>query len=78
MKGQMSAEMLILIVVVLALVAIVATQLLNTAEKSSQKIESQSQAIMEKTDAAVKVKSGGFCVKDEECLGGKCFENACD
>jgi uncharacterized protein (UPF0333 family) len=78
MKGQMSAEMLILIVVVLALVAIAATQLLNTAEKSSEKIESQGQAILDKTDAAVKVKSGGFCVKDEECLSGKCFENACD
>ncbi len=78
MRGQMSAEMLILIVVVLALVAIVANQLLNTAEKSSEKIESQGQAILEKTDAAVKVKTGGFCVKDIECLSGKCFENACD
>ncbi|MBI2079876.1 class III signal peptide-containing protein [Candidatus Micrarchaeota archaeon] len=76
-KGQLSAEMLILIVVILAILAIVATQLLNTAQKSSEKIESQSTAILEKTEKAVKGKEGSFCVNDDECLSGSCIDNTC-
>lgn len=78
MKGQLSAEMLILIVVVLAVVAIVATQLLKTAEKSGEAIDAQSQAILDKSEAAIKAKKGDFCVKDEDCLSNKCFENSCN
>ena len=36
-KGQLSAEMLILIAVILAIVAIVATQLIGTAQKPAKK-----------------------------------------
>jgi archaellum component FlaG (FlaF/FlaG flagellin family) len=38
MRGQLSAEMLILIVVVLAIVAIAASQLLNTAKQTAGNI----------------------------------------
>ena len=45
MKGQMSAEMLILIVVVLAVVAILAMQIINQAKQSSKSIEDSSNKI---------------------------------
>jgi len=78
MKGQLSAEMLILIVVVLAVVAIVATQMINTAQKGSEKIESQSNSILEKTEVVVKAKKGDFCVEPKDCATNNCFANSCD
>ncbi|HIH22988.1 TPA: class III signal peptide-containing protein [Candidatus Micrarchaeota archaeon] len=71
-KGQLSAEMLILIAVILAIVAIVATQLIGTAQKTSEKIEVQSAAILEKTEQAVKGKGGDFCVDDIDCQSNSC------
>lgn len=76
-KGQLSAEMLILIAVVLAVIALVSTQLLTTAQKTSAKIDSQSNSILEKTEQAVKAKQGAFCIKDTECLSDSCNENSC-
>ncbi len=45
MRGQLSAEMLILITVVLAIVAIAATQLLNTAQDTATSINKSSQTV---------------------------------
>ncbi|MFA5077039.1 MAG: class III signal peptide-containing protein [Candidatus Micrarchaeia archaeon] len=49
MKGQLSAEMIILLAVVLAVVAIVAIQLTNTAQNASGAVENQSNKILERT-----------------------------
>lgn len=70
MKGQLSAEMLILIVVILAVAAIVANQLITGAKNTSDTVDSQSQAVLDKTTEAMKGKSGDFCTKDEQCLDG--------
>ena len=43
MRGQLSAEMMILIVVVLAIVAIAATQLIGSAKDAGEQIDTQSQ-----------------------------------
>ncbi|MFH1222491.1 MAG: class III signal peptide-containing protein [Candidatus Micrarchaeota archaeon] len=48
-KGQLSAEMLILITVVLAIVAIAAYQLLNTAKESAAKINQSASYTLDNT-----------------------------
>jgi uncharacterized protein (UPF0333 family) len=78
MKGQLSAEMLILIVVILAVVAIVASQLLSTAQAGGDQVKSQGDSILGKADAASKAKQGEFCVKAEDCLSGSCYQNSCN
>lgn len=78
MKGQLSAEMLILIAVVLAIVALVAHQLMTTAQDASDEIGDQSDAILGSADEFSKAKEGEFCAKDEDCLSGQCSDNACN
>ncbi|MFA5050211.1 MAG: class III signal peptide-containing protein [Candidatus Micrarchaeia archaeon] len=77
MKGQLSAEMLVLIAVILAIVAIVSYQLISTAQKGSEKIESQADSIFDSAKELSKAKEGQYCVSDEQCLSGMCFDNKC-
>ncbi|MEM2909045.1 MAG: class III signal peptide-containing protein [Candidatus Bilamarchaeaceae archaeon] len=58
MKGQLSAEMLILITVVLAIVAIAATQLMSTAKETATNINSTTQTLAQKTQ---------LCNVDSDC-----------
>lgn len=53
MRGQLSAEMIILVAVILAVVAIVAISLTNTAQNAGSKVENQSGKILAKTDEIV-------------------------
>ena len=69
MKGQLSAEMLILIAVIIAVVAIAATRLISTAQDSSEEIDIQSKEMLDMSDNAVKGKAGDFCTKDTHCVG---------
>jgi len=78
MKGQLSAEMLILITVVLAIVAIAATQLMKSAKGAGEQIENQSQELYERTSTAMKAGSGEFCMNDEDCQSGRCDKNKCE
>ncbi len=77
MKGQLSAEMLVLIAVVLAIVAIVAYQLISTAQKGSENIESQADAIFKSTEKFSKATEGQYCIEDDQCLSSLCIENKC-
>lgn len=52
-KGQLSAEMIILIAVVLAVVAIVALSMTNAANKGSAAVDSQSGHIINRTSDIV-------------------------
>ena len=70
MKGQLSAEMLILIAVVIAVVAIAATRLISTAEKSSDSIDKQSSTMLNMSENAVKGKPGDFCNDPNQCVNG--------
>ncbi len=74
MKGQLSAEMLILIVVIIAIVALVASQLTKATEKTGQALENQSNMLSERSQDAVKAKPGEFCAKDEQCVSNRCDE----
>jgi hypothetical protein len=75
MKGQLSAEMLILIAVIIAVVAIAATRLISTAQDSSDSIDTQSEEMLDMSDSAVKGKPGDFCTKETHCASGSCNEN---
>lgn len=75
MRGQLSAEMLILLAVLLAIALLVASQLLKTANTASSKIDQNSQAVFDKSDAAIaasKGNSGDYCVLDSDCKSGIC------
>ena len=67
MKGQLSAEMLILVAVVLAIVAIAAFQLIGTAKDTSGNIQNQTNRINGLTDQAVKSNEGSYCVSTTDC-----------
>lgn len=70
MKGQLSAEMLILIAVILAIVAIAAIQLMGTAKETSSNIQNQTERLNKMTIEAIKSPEGGYCFGDEDCQDG--------
>lgn len=70
MKGQLSAEMLILIAVIIAVVAIASTRLITTAQDSSEQIDNQSDRMLEKSAEAVKGDRGDFCIDKDDCMDG--------
>ncbi len=63
MKGQLSAEMLILITVVLAIVAIAAYQLLTQAKTAAMTVNQTASSIMEQTKP---------CQSDSDCSTVQC------
>ena len=67
MKGQLSAEMLIIIVVILAIVGIASVQLIGSARETSQNINLQTERLNELTKESIKSPEGGFCIDDEDC-----------
>lgn len=70
MKGQLSAEMLILIVVVLAVVAIAARQMMGTAKETQESIGQQTQKISAIAADTMKSDEGDFCSVPEDCREG--------
>ncbi|NYZ77693.1 class III signal peptide-containing protein [Candidatus Micrarchaeota archaeon] len=72
MKGQLSAEMLILITVVLAIVAIAATQLMKSAQGAGEQVEQQSNLLYERTSGAMKGADGEFCISNTDCQSDNC------
>lgn len=69
MKGQLSAEMLIILAVVLAILLLVASQLLRTAGEASKKVEERSGAIFNKTDVGTGA-AGDPCTTSADCKSG--------
>jgi len=72
MKGQLSAEMLVLMVVVLAIVAIASMQLIGTAKGAGKQASSQSQDLLDRSSDAIKSQSGEACQYDGDCDAGSC------
>ena len=71
MKGQLSAEMLIMMVVVLAVVAIAATQLMGSAKETGQGIRNQTERINLIASESIKSDEGGFCrIGEDDCREG--------
>lgn len=77
-KAQLSAEMLILIVVVLAVIALVGSQLLSTANKGGEQLNQGTDTMFWKSGEQVKSAEGEPCKDNENCkLGLTCIEYAC-
>ena len=77
MRGQLSAEMLIMLVVILAIVTIAATQLIGSAKETGENIGKQTEKLNAMTNDALKSENGDFCIVDDDCAGGSCEENRC-
>ena len=77
MKGQLSAEMLLLIVVLLAVVAIVATHVMSSAKEAGSQITEQSEELYEKIDTGMCSEDGEPCVTDDDCCSGGCTDYRC-
>ncbi len=68
-KGQLSAEMLILLAVILAVAAIVALQLLNSAKTTSNVVSGQANATISAACSSNPV-AGCPCKSDSDCASG--------
>ena len=78
MKGQLSAEMLILVAVVLAIVAVVAVQLMSTVEETTGKVDEESDRVLEEIDEFSLGDDGDPCVSDAGCKESlSCVEGIC-
>ncbi len=75
MKGQVSAEMLILLAVVIAIVALAAKALMDTADDSSKTVEERAQGVLDSTGGIANCNSCTYssdCATGETCNGGCC------
>lgn len=79
MRGQISAEMLVVLAVLIAIAVLVASQLLKTAGQATDKVEKSSEKVMEKTDSIIQgacSKKDESCFSDSDCCEGlKCSED---
>ena len=75
MKGQVSAEMLILLAVVIAIVALAASALMNTAQQSSAAVTSRTQGVLDSTNNVANCRA---CTYDADCnVGEQCTSGCC-
>ena len=78
MKGQVSAEMLILLAVVVAIVAIAASYLMDVGRTAGESVQNQSSDILSDAEELSKGDVGDPCVDSEDCKSGSCGpENRC-
>lgn len=72
MKGQVSAEMLIMLAVVVAVVAIAATYLVGLGKDAGEQVQEGGQDILEGVEEASKGDTGEPCLDDDGCKSGNC------
>ena len=80
-RGQLSAEMLIVLVVILGLAVILASVMLKSANKAASAVEEKTNSVIAASNASsVKVASGGYCTADSDCESNSCgaYSNKCD
>ena len=75
MKGQVSAEMLILLAVVVAIVAIAATYLLDLGKSAGEQAQEQGTSTLDKVSELSKGGPGASCIDNEDCSSGTCGSN---
>jgi len=69
-KGQLSVEMLVLLVVILGLAILVASTLMKSAGKASEKVEEKTGAVLEGGEVEATGSPGDYCVSDSGCRSG--------
>ncbi|MEM4554287.1 MAG: hypothetical protein QXT25_00350 [Candidatus Anstonellaceae archaeon] len=72
MKAQLSAEMLIVLVVILGVAVLAASVLVRSANKAAEKVEQKADAVFNTSDTTFKGASGAYCVSDSDCASGIC------
>ena len=78
MKGQISAEMLILLAVVVAIVAIAATYLMNAGKTAGEQVETQTNSTLGKMSDMSKGDVGDYCADGQrDCKSGTCEGSKC-
>lgn len=78
MRGQLSAEMLVLMVVILGVVVLAASQIIGSAKETSKGIGEHTEKLSEMAEEAMKSPEGSFCFEDEDCQYGlSCKSNRC-
>jgi len=81
MKGQISAEMLIILAIVIAVAVVLASQLMKTSKTMGQSIEESSSIISHQTES---LRVGMYCTDTQDCCANisncnlECKNNACD
>ena len=76
MRGQISAEMLILLAVVLAIVALAAAYLMDVGKKAGGEVEERTTEILEGSSGGAGA-PGDECSAGEDCISGKCEFGIC-
>jgi uncharacterized protein (UPF0333 family) len=72
-KGQLSAEMLVVLVVILGLAVILASTMLKSASKAAASADAKANAVLEASDSGVaKGAAGDYCAADSDCSSGTC------
>jgi len=69
MKGSISLEMVLLIVLMLVAVFIIGSTLISTTQNTTAKIEEKSNKIASKIDE--------YCITDSDCESGTCVSGKC-
>jgi hypothetical protein len=75
MKGQVSAEMLILLAVVVAVVAIAATYIIGLGKSAGEQVDEQGQGILSDLDEATLGDTGDPCIVPDDCKSGNCGQD---
>ena len=72
MRGQLSVELLVVLVIILGLVVLVASTMMKSANKASEKVGQKTDSVLNSTYEGGTVLSGDYCVHDTDCRAGRC------
>jgi len=79
MRGQLSAEMLVVLVLVLGLAIFLASVMFKSAGQAAGKIEEKTGTVLEAGEKNItKSSSGQYCVEDADCESGYCTASRCE
>ena len=72
-RGQLSAEMLVVLVVILGLAVILASTMLKSANKAAASADAKTNEVLKASDSGVTKGVGGdYCTADPDCASGSC------
>jgi len=77
MKGQISAEMLIILALVVVIALLVASQLLGLVNFFGAKVSNKTIELDGILDEGSCINSGLFCSSDSNCCDNSCVNNVC-
>ncbi len=81
MRGQISAEMIIIIAILMGLVMTLGDQLQKTSRSTAAQIQNQTldvQILMNETSGFSKRATGEVCISSRQCRSGDCYDGICN